>query len=496
MEKQERQEIALQKWKDNRGRGGFQHPTGFGKMYETITAIKRMYEKNNFIKVIIVVNSDALRKEWKSKIEGFMSSTFLEENCLIETIQYFQSKRLLHQCNILILDEVSQYFSEDRSNIWNGTWIIFKFLLWLDATPKDRSGRDEEFYSKYPCVDNITQHEAEQNNWISKSNIINIGVNFTPEELAIFEANEEIIDSNFNKFDRNFEEANRCLRGIGIPGDLNHVPAWKCCIAWAIQKGYLEEYSVYLKEGFPRNYTKDHIEFIQNICAIWTPDKVLGYSRKVMAALRERMDLIWNAQNKIQVVIDCLKYYPNSFVIIFSQRNEFASNICKAINNSFDQDIAVEYHSGIESRPLRVNNFGELSLLDGNEYATYVTGKKKGQMKVFGAKTIREVALAEIQSRKAKVLVSGSALDRGLDIPKIDLGIVVGFTQNESQSTQRKGRLTRIDMENSNKEAIFINVYVKGTKEEQFLRYTQKDKIEVKWLNHITDIDKQEEYDI
>lgn len=493
MDKNERQQIALQRWKDYKGRAGFQHPTGFGKMYETINIIKRMLEKNMELKVIIVVDSDPLRTQWKEKISESINPYFLSNNCLIETIQYFQNKRLLHYCHLIILDEMSKYFSEDRQNIWNGNWVNFKFLLWLDATPEDKNKRDIVFYDNYPCCDKITQQEAEKNGWITTTKVINIGVDFTEEELENYKKAENTIDENFGKFDRDFSLIEKCLHGVEENGVFT--PAYEYCKQLSTIKGCNPEYLEYVVGGFPRNYSKELIEWVKDIVTIWAPDKLLGYAKKTMAAIRNRKEIIYTASKKVEAVIDCLNYYPNMQTIIFSQRTNFASTICQAINNQYYEDIAVEYHSNIKSKPLRVNSNGELTLIGNGDYATYVTGKKKGEIKIFGEKTIKDVTIAEVASGKAKVIVTGSALDRGLDIPKISLGIVVGFTENESQHTQRRGRLTRLDLTNNNKEAIIINIYVKGTKEESFLRYSLRD-TNCYWLNSIEELDKKDEYDI
>ena len=483
MNKSDRQQIGIDKWRNNKGIGGFQYPTGFGKMYVMIQIIKRMIEKIENTRVIIVVNSDALRDEWRQKIEYFIGARGI---IMVETIHYFQIKRFEHNTDLLILDESSQYFSNDRRKVWNGEWVRFKFLSWLDATPNDKLKRDAEFFEKFPCVDKITKEEAEQNKWVTKSQVINYAIELTEEEMEAYKKAENMIDENFNKFNRNLDTVYKCLQG----GDIEHegsifpVSAFKYCTYIAEQHGWCEEYQGYMRNGFPLSWDKDSVQFVQDICATWTPEKVMAYAKKVSSGIRHRLDIVYMAKNKIQATLRLLEYYKDKQTIIFGQRTDFCTLVTKAINSRFG-DIAIEYHSNIESRALKIDVHGNPTLIGGNEFAVYATGKNKGSPKIFGATVLRRLAIETIRQNRARVLVTGSALDRGLDVPRIELGIVTGFTQNENQNKQRQGRISRIDIENENKEAIFVNLYVPNTKEHQFLLKQQRQSNEAIWINDL-----------
>lgn len=503
MTKSERQELGRRKWRENKGLGGWQYPTSFGKMYNSIQIFLLMLDKIATTRIIIVVNSDELRNEWRKEIAKMIGD---RGKFLVETIHYFQNKKFEHHTDLLVLDEMSQYFSEDRSNIWNGTWVKFKFLLWLDATPTDRQKRDTKFYQLYPAVDIITKQEAEQNGWITSTQFINYAIELTEDEAVNYTEIENIIDQNFSKLNRNFDIVNKCLKGGDAEYELTAedgsrvkevfaLSAYKYCTYIAEKNGWCEDYQTYMRSGFPLSWDKDSVEFVKNICAIWTPDKVMGYARKTMTAIRNRLDIVYMAKNKIKAVLEILEYYGDKQTIIFGQRTEFCTKVTKAINNQFGM-IAVEYHSNIESRPLMVDSNGELTLLDGTEYAVYATGKNKGSPKIYGKKTLRDLAIEAIEKGKARVIVTGSALDRGINKPKIEIGIVTGATQNSSQAEQRNGRISRIDVENSNKEAIFINLYVPNTKEHEFL--IQNKKANVRWITNLKQLKEVEveDYDV
>lgn len=503
MTKTERQQIAAERWRNAGGKGGFNHPTGFGKMYETNHfVIKRMYEKNPDLKVIIVVNSDALRQEWRTKIVEHLGEE-IAECVLVETVHFFQRKGIQYECTLLVPDEVSTYFSEDRQNVLNGTWIKKKYCLWLDATPDDRQKRDKEFYQRYPCVDHISKEEALLHNWVTKNVIYNIPIELTENELEAYKKAEDFVDKNFGKLKKNFETVQRCLRGYqetvkdGDTGDwvVQTYNGFEYCTLVAYQCGWRSEYGQYLREGFPEGFGQDLKNQIKDIHTLYGPDKIMGYARATMEGIKQRMTIIYTAENKINAVLELVKKYEGKQIIVFTQRNDLAKKIKDAINLKYG-DIAVEHHSNVDSAPLRMNNLGNPTVIGGTEYILYKSGKRKGEPKMFSGKAIRDIGLQHLRDGVATILITGSGLDRGLDTPRVAIGIVCGFTQNPSQHQQRGGRLTRLDVQDANKEATFICLYAKNTKEQGYLLKSQKASDSVKWVDSIDNIDKTVGYDI
>lgn len=496
MTKDERQEVAVEIWKMSKGLGGFNYPTGFGKMYITINKIiykmleKRKNKYDTSLKVIIVVDTTALKVEWVNKIREFIKINNIENlDFLVQVINTFQERRIQYTCDLLVLDEVSKYFSIDRQNIWNGKWVKTKYLLWLDATPKDRFKRDVNFIKMYPMVDYISPEEAIEEGWITKSHIYNIPIELNKEEEASYIKAEEYIDKHFSKLDKSFYNVTGCLSGVIIRNELNEIEeeidAYEFCCRLATKNGWHHSYNKFIAEGFPNNYSEDDKEYVKSIINVYSPEKMMHYAAAVMQGIRKRLDIIYLAKNKIKAVLDIIEFYKDKYCIIFTQRTEMCSLICSAINNRYG-DIAVEYHSNVLSRPLKVNNLGQPTLIGGNEYDTVKTGKNKGNIKVYGKKIINALAIEHIRNKEAKIIVSGSGIDRGLDVKHISLGIICGFTQNSSQSVQRKGRLTRVDVDKE--EAIYINLYAKNTVEEGYLATTQKEFSGVKYLNSLDEL--------
>lgn len=68
MNRTERQKEGIEKWIKSGCRGTALYPTGFGKTFCAITAIKRFLAKNSSRKVLVVVPTDYLQGQWVYQI--------------------------------------------------------------------------------------------------------------------------------------------------------------------------------------------------------------------------------------------------------------------------------------------------------------------------------------------------------------------------------------------------------------------------------------------
>ena len=68
MDRTARQLDGLRKWKANDYEGIAQYPTGFGKTYTAILAIRGMIKKDNIQSVLVVVPTIELKKQWESEL--------------------------------------------------------------------------------------------------------------------------------------------------------------------------------------------------------------------------------------------------------------------------------------------------------------------------------------------------------------------------------------------------------------------------------------------
>lgn len=472
------QELAIQ-WRDGKGKGGIQAPPGFGKTFLTLNYIcKPMLEKaavsGSPCKFLVVVHSDDLRSTWRNAVKKFLSN--YEDKFIIDTIQAYQRRRRTYQVSLIVLDEVDEYFSEDRSNIWNGTWVRFNFLLWLSATPRDNQKRDSAFFSSYPRLGYVPVEEAIQKKWIDSFRIINIPIPFTDEEREEYVANEEKVFDYLNRFDNELETVYNCAGGHATKD--GYVSWFSYSEAVARRNGWKPEFDEYMQCGFPADMSKELCDHITDIQRNWNPRTIKNYAEQCIKAVEKRSDLLWNAENKRLKVLELCKEHEGIPKIVFSMRINFIEVCAKMLHQEHLK--CTLYHSSLVSRPLRYDENGKLSLFGTGEYHVYKTGKNAGQPKVIGADTIKKMSLQHFADGDVDTLLVCSGIDKGSDFPATKVAIIAANAKNANQFIQRLGRATR---KHGDDETIIYNLYIPGTREERNLKIQLKElpSIEVTW---------------
>ncbi|GAB4005073.1 DEAD/DEAH box helicase family protein [Nocardioides ultimimeridianus] len=79
-------------------------------------------------------------------------------------------------------------------------------------------------------------------------------------------------------------------------------------------------------------------------------------------------------------------------------------------------------------------------------------------------KTERKDRLAALRAGRMKALVAPTILDEGIDVPDIDLAIVMGGSRSRRQMIQRMGRVLRLKADG--RKATFVVVFATGTAED------------------------------
>ena len=149
-------------------------------------------------------------------------------------------------------------------------------------------------------------------------------------------------------------------------------------------------------------------------------------ARELMMSFPKRKKLLNNCVNKCQAVLKILKEEQFNKCIIYNEFIDFA------------------------------NNLSAYLMINGLENFVYHSNIKK-----------KELILEQFKNSNSKILICVKALDEGLNIPDIDLGIIVSSSSQVRQTIQRVGRLLRFQ---ENKIANVFNLYVKNSKEEEWLR--------------------------
>ena len=175
-------------------------------------------------------------------------------------------------------------------------------------------------------------------------------------------------------------------------------------------------------------------------------------------AVKERKNVLYNAENKFEIIKELDKKFLDSKTIFFSQTSESADRIAQ------DTFSCKSYHTNISTIILDKKTHlkvGE-SVKVNKKTMYYVHGIPQSKIdsklyyKVSGDKQ-RESVMTEFMSGKILKLSTAMMLDVGADIPDIENTIIVAGTSKALQDVQRRGRGIRYV---ENKIARNIQLYV------------------------------------
>lgn len=120
------------------------------------------------------------------------------------------------------------------------------------------------------------------------------------------------------------------------------------------------------------------------------------------------------------------------------------------------------------------------------EFADYIYNEFKSETEVIHSK-MKDKDRIEALKRfndgrtKKRILSTIKAFNQGINIPKLEFAINAGFTSSKIDAVQKLGRICRMQ---EGKEAVFVNLYIKGTQEVFWLRNAlwDFDKSKIKWI--------------
>ena len=423
-----------------------------GKTYASCLLINKFLEAKPKANVLILVAIAENVKQWNNAIK---TTCGYNTNINVMTIQYYQYHNLNITCDLLIVDEIHMFYSEERIGILLNKTITYKFFLGLSATPENNNNTYfTKIQSQIPIISTITEEEAIYNGWISDYIELNLPVDLSETERVNYEElcadieayidyfTVKSIENIVNESVNGFNLALACISGK------DSVDAFTWATKVAVEKGY-------------------EIEVDAD-----TPYDVIQKAKEVLGLTRRRKVLLQHIMTKSQVVLELLDIFDTRQTMLFSEDTLFADSIFKQIKEKYERisdSYAVIYHTNLETQ-IRTN-------------------KKTGNEIKFGKTRLKNEAIERIIDGTSKVLVTAKALDTGVDVAGISAAIITSGTSNYVQQKQRSGRTKRIS---DDKLAIIVNVYGRNTKDESGLSFRQRksDGNKIHWIQSITDIYK------
>lgn len=171
--------------------------------------------------------------------------------------------------------------------------------------------------------------------------------------------------------------------------------------------------------------------------------KVVNFNKLTAA----RKALLYGARLKILIINPILERVKQQG-ILFSETIKFAKEVSDIVNKETNFK-AVLYHSKLPDKQ-------------------------------------KTNAIVQIHTKAADLLVTAKALDEGLNVPTLKLGIIASGTSTDRQQKQREGRISRY-VKDSN--YILINLYCRDTVEYGWLKKRQRDTTSVRWIKEVNEID-------
>ena len=299
--------------------------TRFGKTMVGIILIKRMNLKFSDNTTIVIVPTINLLNDWIS--ENGHIQTFNLKNVEVYVVNSFVLSGIKHKCDFLILDEAHRYSNIDSqyfSKILDNT--TYTYVLALSATLDNDK---KEFLQSYGlrAGGKVTLQEAEMRGWVAKHSIYNLGITFENEyERVEYKKWNDVHNSNFAKFDFNWEYANACklpshmyyksnVEGLSMTG-----ASWRNVIAQ--------------KNGWTPALGDSH-EF--------SPKNLFIYAQQWNLAVRERKNLLNNNDKKLSVAKEVIEYIDRP-TLIFSESTKFADDLSMILDN------CASYHSKVQTK--------------------------------------------------------------------------------------------------------------------------------------------------
>lgn len=188
----------------------------------------------------------------------------------------------------------------------------------------------------------------------------------------------------------------------------------------------------------------------------WDPKRLVGTAANMVRNMKERKEFLYHYHGLFthaKQIIDA--HGDNRKIITFSQSTESADRMSELLG-----DRAMSYHSNLT--------------------ATEINGEK------YTGKALKDKIIELYNDGVIDTLNTAKALDQGVDIEDIDMSLVCSGTSSALQALQRTGRQIRAK---EGKRACEINMYIRDTQSEKWLRKRQRKHPRLT-INYISDLNE------
>jgi superfamily II DNA or RNA helicase len=414
MSKDDKQEEIINDTVRFKGRGYWDICPGFGKTITAIKFINFVFSMRPHYRATIIVPSYELQDQWTGLLIENKVTNF--EVRIINGIVQKQEEITTEIC---ILDEVHW--------VWKGPQFSTIFQLVRSPYFIAMSGTISpdcaaSLSHVLPLISKITRKEAERNLWVNTPTEYNLVVEMSPEEKIAYDNIHETCENCYAYFGNNFEAS---MDSTVLAGALQYV-----------QKNGITT---------PGMSEIDLARYYSQKANVWRD------------ALQKRIAMIHGSRSKLEAVAQIVNLLPRRKIITFGMLTEPADRLTTMIHGS------KSLHGSIESLMVRRNTIGQHG----------ITVKALGEYVLLPVKTLRKLYVSQFRRGEIWCMNTVKVADLGLDVPNVDTTIIYARDSVREKADQRQARGTRF---NENVNSLSINVVLKDTKDEAWLKRCQKGK--------------------
>lgn len=431
------QEEAFSAWKNSGRKGIIKAVTGSGKTCVALAAIEECLKEKGH--VFVIVPTRALLKQWQKEIAEKLALdpeliglagggsrcnprrqkiTVWVINSARKNLPAIMKDQPFLCPTLLIADECHRAGSKENSNLFS---VNYDRTMGLSATPERQQDTAYErllIPNLGKQVFNYSFPDAIRDKIIPPFDIVNLGVELNEDERYDY---NDVTESIY-----------KALGKLMI--DYSH-------IRWHICKNYF------------KNRCYFHFDQLDSLCLrcsnytpmddVWeSPQffKFLNYIKEncndtrvnsVFGLLFKRKDIVVNAAARVPLALQLLKKIPAEFkTIVFQERIKSASIVFSELRKESRQDNIGIYHSQMPD-------------------------------------SYRKHILERFREGDINTLISCKALDEGLDVPSVNVGVIISSTSSLRQKIQRLGRILRVHPDK--KKSVVFNIYVRNTTERNIM---------------------------
>ena len=400
----------------------------FGKTQLGIDIAERYIRTFAETEVLVITPSLVILQHWETSLIKHFGA-------VPDNINVMNADSVLNlkpfDIDLLIVDEVHLFTTDTRFTLINDKHIHFTHFLGLTGTMPSTYNY-KLLTSVAPVIARVTEQEAIKNGWISDYVECNVALDFPDnDKIEYVNRTQPITETlrQFNGLERKFK-----LKGGVYMFRSTYDLISSCYYGRSTIHGYFNGQDIRenlaAKMGWHSGLDLTS-KYNRNLNDTWSPGAIRDAALIFLKSVEYRHDLMSNNIVKLNAVLSILKKLKDSRAIIFSNSINFAEIIKDTLNHNIPGYHCISYHSKMKGRPME-DEYGEL--------IRYKSGKKKGEVKLFGQKAILEEVVQGTVGGKYNAISVVNAFDQGVDIPNIDLVITTSGSTNVITNKQRTAR--------------------------------------------------------